>query len=197
VLVLHAATGPAAADRMVGQPGLMGIDAFGGRLIGMRSVSCCRARLALVLPTGARDLPLRAFGRVSAGAGFDIGAGRSGQLIAVYARCGAKRRCDLYRFDFGRRRERRIRSLSTRADELSPAFSNGRLAFTRRGKGGGLFKTGPLRRIYKRPGSGLDLRGDSATFELDISDASRLREGASSSSGWNRTTDLSIMSGAL
>ena len=73
----------------------------------------------------------------------DLGPGRGGGLSAVYSRCREARgprgsavaeyACDVFEYDFGKKRERRRRDLSRRGyDETLPSVWRGRVAFARR-----------------------------------------------------------------
>jgi hypothetical protein len=74
----------------------------------------------------------------------DLGPGPSGATVAVYSRCRTEpgfvpsrgfaepRGCDLYLYDFGKRRERRLGAVSTEAEsEYHPSVWRNRVAFAR------------------------------------------------------------------
>jgi hypothetical protein len=86
-------------------------------------------------------LPVRSFNGV---VDVDLGPGPDGQLVAVYSRCrgagsrelvgdgGLRTGCDLYRYSFRTRRERKIRAFSSKASsELLPSVWGMRIAFAR------------------------------------------------------------------
>jgi hypothetical protein len=69
---------------------------------------------------------------------IDVGTDAAGRAVAVYPRCarvdgfGRLRGCDLFAYDFGRRRERPLRHLNTRrGSELTASVWRGRVAFVR------------------------------------------------------------------
>lgn len=67
---------------------------------------------------------------------LDVGPGPDGEPVAVYPRCDDDAECDLYLYDFARRRERKLRRLSTpEASESLPSVWRSRIAFSRRAAG--------------------------------------------------------------
>lgn len=73
---------------------------------------------------------------------FDISVGPDPRKrpVALYTRCtksDGTRGCDVYRYDVGRRRERRLGLSSPREDEAWPAQWGARVAFVRRHRTGG------------------------------------------------------------
>jgi hypothetical protein len=94
----------------------------------------------------------------------DLGPDRSGTVVAVYARCShaptyephdeGPYGCDLYRYDFERRRETPISGANSALDERHPAIWKGRLAFTRLETGRAYWRRlsgrGPNHRLAKR-----------------------------------------------
>lgn len=97
-----------------------------------------------------------------AGRGLDVGPGRDGSPVVVYARCA--RGCDLYEYSVRSDRERRLDSLSSAAPELAGAAWRGRYVFTRAGRFPGLFASDPVRRIARSASVEIDLWGDVAAF---------------------------------
>ena len=95
---------------------------------------------------------------------IDLGPGRQGPL-AVYPR-DCRGDCDIFRYDVLNRRERRIAiAARPRRWHAAAAVWNGRLAFSREGRGrDGLFVTRPLRRLSRRLASEVDLRGSQVTW---------------------------------
>lgn len=67
---------------------------------------------------------------------LDVGPGPGGQPVAVYPRCSAIGECDLFLYDFERRRQRKLRRLSSRdASESLPTVWGRWVAFARRANG--------------------------------------------------------------
>jgi hypothetical protein len=139
---------PAGADELVAATdGPTKISAYGGRLV-WSAFDVRRKVFALMTRAGGQT------SRVGVPAqkvpfDVDLGPGRSGHVVAVYSRCArpsraidsrfsvvgyaSARDCDLYRYDFVHRRERRLGALSTRSgSEFLPSIWRGRFAFARR-----------------------------------------------------------------
>lgn len=67
---------------------------------------------------------------------LDVGPGPDGKPVAVYPRCEAVAECDLYLYDFERRRQRHLKKLSTDdASESLPTIWKKWIAFSRRSGG--------------------------------------------------------------
>jgi hypothetical protein len=99
----------------------------------------------------------------------DLGPGRRGRVAAVYARCrGGLRRCDVYRLDVPRGRERKVRAVSSRAgSELAPSVWGNRYAFVREAPlREGVFTAarGRARFLSGRPAIETDARGRTVAF---------------------------------
>jgi hypothetical protein len=131
----------AAEDRVIATlPGPTPVEAYAGRVLwsepapqGYRLVSYVHGR-ATTLPIQPRTTPFDA----------DLGPGPNGSPVAVYSRCGPHAGCDLYIFDFARRREVPVGSANSPFDETSPAIWRKRIAFVR--------TFGPKRKaVYWRP----------------------------------------------
>ena len=123
------------------------VSAYGGRVVWSswdrrartyRLVSYDTAQGRQTLPIRPRSVPFD----------VDLGPGRAGTVAAVYSRCAAEppdvvpeselpsytdgHGCDLYRYDFRMRRERRVAARSLpRASEVLPTVWKGRVAFAR------------------------------------------------------------------
>ena len=108
------------------------------------------------LGDGRSQLVLRAFGApadvsiapVSGLVDPDLGQDASGGSVAVYTRCSgvSGRNCDIYEYDFVRKRELKVSGASTsRCSEFAPSIWQGTIAFARRGPRGcnGLYVKGP------------------------------------------------------
>jgi hypothetical protein len=116
------------------------IDAFGGRVVSSYWDDSRTGYLLgeLVgntirpLPVAPRPMP------------FDVDLGpdrRNKRTIAVYSRCtrepiiywelDGRRGCDLYEFDFGTNRERKLAPAGRKSDEYFPTVWRNRIAFTR------------------------------------------------------------------
>jgi hypothetical protein len=90
------------------------------------------------LPDGAPVVLDRAHGRTVAlriappVSDLDLGPGRDGRPVAVYARCA--RSCDVFRYDIARGREQRVAGASAPGvDERLPSVWGSRIAFAREG----------------------------------------------------------------
>jgi hypothetical protein len=160
----------AATDRVIATDPGENIDAFNGTFAWSEA-----NRLTLFSGGVRRFAPVRSFGSSSVNA--KLGPGRDGSTVATYSRCkGALGGCDLFVLGLRSGHERRLRSLSTRrSSEYTVAGWQGRYLFARSGRRGGVFVSGPLRRISRRasPWTDLDLRGRVAVF----SDATPDRSG--------------------
>jgi hypothetical protein len=122
-----------------GRPVWSARDAAGGRFALVTRVGTAVRRL----PVRTRAVPFD----------VDVGTGPGGRPWAVYSRCRRDpavapgrmgmpawvtgRGCDLYAYDFGRRRERRLRLPgSKRTSEFLPSVAGGRIAYGVRTRGG-------------------------------------------------------------
>lgn len=158
----------ASADQvLVADPSADLLSAYGGATAWSRAAG---PGYRLVIRSGGRteDARVRSFRHpVDA----DLGpARRRGRTVAVYARCKASLRdCDLFEYSLRDRRERKLRSLSSRRrSEYAPSVWKGRYLFGR--SANGLLKTGPLLRLTRRKPIDTDLRGDSALYSYAAAD---------------------------
>ena len=114
-------------------PSAKSVNAYGGAVIWTRTVASddgfggfrltARGRDGVV-----RDLPIASF---SHPVDADLGPDADGRLVAVYDRC-RRGACDVYRYDFERRRERRLRAqTSRRRSESAISTWGGQHAFMR------------------------------------------------------------------
>ena len=86
-------------------------------------------RFTLMARRGGRTFPLRGVAPSRRAAPVDLGPGRDGSTVAVYARCRAGD-CDVYEYSFRTRRERPYPGASSPGlDEISPTIWRGTLAF--------------------------------------------------------------------
>lgn len=160
-------------------PTAANVAAYGGTLAWSRRAPSGEYRLVLRKAGIISDATVRPFRHpVDA----DLGPGRRGGAVAVYARCRSSRRCDLYRLDLGSGRERKLRSLAGGRPEFVPSTWRGRYAFGRAARisgegttardvtpfrGSGLFKTGRTTRLTRRAPYGTDLRRSRVAYITD------------------------------
>jgi hypothetical protein len=125
----------AGADDVVAQlPRDTPIAAYGG-VVAWSDYDAVAGRYRLVIQRGehAARAPIAGSRRA-----FDVSLGPDarGRVVALYTRCGtAGHGCDVYRYDVGARRERKVASVSSAArDEAWPVQWRDRLAFVRRAR---------------------------------------------------------------
>src|SRR4051794_24988480 len=128
-LALAALPAVSNADVVVSSdPTAANVSAYGGALVWSRRTPIGDYRLLLRQPGVIRALSVRPFRHpVDA----DLGPGRHGGIVAVYARCRNSRRCDLFRLDLGSGHERKLRSIAGGRPESVPASWAGRYVFGR------------------------------------------------------------------
>ena len=171
VLALVAALGslllfsPAAsADQvLVADPSADLLSAYGGSAAWSR-IAGPGYRLVIRSDGRTEDARVRSFRHP---VDVDLGpARRRGRTVAVYARCKASLRdCDLFEYSLRDKRERKLRSVSSRRrSEYAPSVWRGRYLFGRSGTG--ILKTGPLLRLTRRKPIDTDLRGNSALYSF-------------------------------
>lgn len=152
----------ASADQvLVADPSADLLSAYGGAAAWSRAAG---PAYRLVIRSGGRteDARVRSFRHP---VDVDLGpARRPGRTVGVYSRCKASLRdCDLFEYSLRDRRERKLRSVSSRRrSEYAPSVWKGRYLFGR--SGNGLLKTGPLLRLSRRKPIDTDLRGESALY---------------------------------
>ena len=163
-----AAAPASAADTLVTSGVGDNFDAFGGVFAWSQVVEIERGREVnrLVLRSSGRTYtpPLRTFAnRPDPSIGRDAG----GRTVVAYARCG-ERGCDLFELGVRGGRERKLTRLSTRRRaEQAPSVWNGHYAFVRSGRGGGLLKTSPVRRLSRSHPVETDLRGNRVAYLIE------------------------------
>ncbi len=153
-----------------------GVSAYGGFLAFSAYDARTRRFRLMIRRPGARAEPLPVPARRVA---FDVDLGPSsrGGVAAVYSRCRserARRGCDVFRFEIDRgRRERRLRSVSTRrGSERLPSLWRSRIAFVRDGR----VHVGARRvAVGGRRPNGLDLRGRALAVTSSRGGVSELR----------------------
>jgi hypothetical protein len=186
LLVLSAAAGASAADRVISSPPVERVErisASEGVVVWFQEMTPDAGDYQLFQWTGGAPtrVPLRGTEDMDS---LDLGPGRHGGAVAVYSRC--HRQCDLFAYGFGSRRERRLSSLSSRRyDETAAATWRGRYVFTRqkhddrrnvflRGRRFGLFKDRPVRRLSSLQPFSTELRGNRVAFLTSGSGRSRV-----------------------
>ena len=186
VAVLLRPAGASAADAVVSpDPTATDVSAFADVLVWSRRVGPGRYRLVQRRAGSISDAPVSAFRHT---VDADLGPGRSGGVVAVYARCRSSRKCDLFELELGSGEERRLRTISSeRRAEVAPSNWRGRHVFTRAARfstkereftsfgivgyrGGGLFENPPLLRISRSLPFETDLRGSRAAFRVGRAD---------------------------
>lgn len=138
-----AAAAPAPDERVVAtERSASPVSAYGGRLAWSSRTASGRYRLLTSLGDTAERVPVR---DRAVPFDVDLGPDRRGRTVAVYSRCRSEPReglpfenyvegagCDIFEYDFRRRRERRLRGPSTRhGSEFFPAIWRARVAFAR------------------------------------------------------------------
>lgn len=168
-------------------PTASNVSAYGGALVWSRRAPSGDYRLVVTKSGVASDAPVARFRHpVDA----DLGPGRHGGIVAVYARCRSSRRCNLFTLNLGSGRERKLRSLAGGRPEFVPSAWRGRYAFGRAaritGEGtsfrdvrpfrsGGLFKTDRRVRLSRRLPFGTDLRRTRVAYITDPQQLSSVR----------------------
>jgi len=122
------------------------VSAFGQGLAWSREGTDGRVRLVLRSFGAPTDVPISPLtgGNVDP----DLGQDDDGSTVAVYTRCAgvSGRSCDVYKYDFAQRRERKVAGASTtRCSEYAPSIWDGTVAFARSGSKScrGLYVKGP------------------------------------------------------
>jgi hypothetical protein len=158
---------PALGDTLLhADPTAENLTGFGGVLMWSRTDAAGRHHLAQRVGAIVSDAPV---GPSRHPFEPDLGPGRRGRVVAVYQRCRAGfRRCDVYRLDVGSGRERRVRSVSTRAgSEFAPSVWGDRYAFVREApQREGVFTAvrGHARFLTGHPALETDVRGRTVAF---------------------------------
>ena len=175
--VLESAPARAADTRVSADATAAELAAFAGQVVWVRTAPDRSKRLVRHLAGATADLPLGPSPDI---AGVDLGSDRRGRPLAVYARCGrpASRDCDLFGYDLGSGRERRLAGgvSSSRCDEVVASVSRGWLLYGRRSAGGcrgGLFLKRPggrAVRVGRRVPRRIDLAGSTAGLGYSYKD---------------------------
>lgn len=122
--------GAAAATRLSAEQARVHADAYGGRTAWSSFDTASRVWRLMTIEDG-KAVAVRARAATHPFR-LDLGPGPNGRPIAVYPRC-RRESCDLYRYDFAKREERRLRGVSSRtASESLPSIWRSRIAFARR-----------------------------------------------------------------
>lgn len=135
------AAAPAQADDLVAElPRDTPVGAYGGA-VAWSAYDAGSARFRLMVIPARGEAPAAA-PVAPAQRAFDVGVGPDARNrpVALYTRCtrsGGTRGCDVYRYDFALRRERRLGLSSPREDEAWPVQWGARVAFVRRHRMGG------------------------------------------------------------
>lgn len=149
VMVMFSSSGTAhgqasdASEVLAREAAPTSITAYGGRVAWSSRRPDGLYALTTYSASGVERVPVRAR---RGPFDVDLGPDRAGRTVAVYSRCrGEDRRkrsgssdgqlnqgCDVFRYDFGKRREHRIRTVSTRANsEYLPSIWRDSLAYVR------------------------------------------------------------------
>jgi hypothetical protein len=127
-----------------------------------------RARLMRLIGGSPRKVPVRSKDGLF---DPDTDTGRSGHQVIVYTRCAglSGQGCDIWRYDDGKRRERKVTGASTeRCSEFAPSIWIGTVAFARSGPGKcpGLYvvRRGKVRRLEGRVPAKTDIRGSTVAY---------------------------------
>lgn len=182
--LLMCPAGASAADTTIsGDTSATDLSGFGDSLVWSRKEGPGKFRLVHWRNGVTSDVPVRPFAHT---VDADLGPGRRGGVVAVYARCPTSRRCDLFHLDLDTGQERKLRSLSSaQRSEFAASSWKGRYVFTRaarfstleeefKGFGivgyrrGGVLKSGPLRRISSEEAFETDLQGGRAAFRSGV-----------------------------
>jgi hypothetical protein len=146
----------AGADRVVTSGTVE--DAHAGVILLSRGATGSRVRLLRHFRGSVAALPVSTFRTFGGPVRARLGHAKGGQLAAVWRR---GRPSDVFSYGFTSRRERKVRSVSTRrGDEFSPALWRGRLGYARRGQGTFV----GTRRIARTAGLPLALQGNVAAL---------------------------------
>jgi hypothetical protein len=145
------------------------LSAFGQGLLWSRTGPDGRSRLVLRGFGAPTDVAIDA---VSGAFDADLGQDDDGSTVAVYTRCAgvSGSGCDVYEFDFGRARERKLAGASTsRCSEFAPSIWQGAVAFTRSGPGDcdGLYvkgARGPALKLDRRVAAETDFRAGRVAY---------------------------------
>jgi hypothetical protein len=139
------------------------VSAHHGQLVWNRLGGDARSRLVRRVGDANRDVPVRPKDGLF---DPDTGTSRLGNQVIVYTRCAGltARACDVWRYNEGTRRERKIAGASSeRCEEFAPSVWIGTIAFARTGPGNcpGLYvlRRGRLKRLDRRVPSQTDIRG--------------------------------------
>jgi hypothetical protein len=170
VTALAAAAPPArAADRIVvTDPTATNVSAHNTLVVWSSLGRDGRARLVRLIRGSPRNVPVRP---KDGPFDPDVGTDRRGHQQIVYTRCAgvSGQGCDVWRYDDGTRRERKVAGASSEScSEFAPSVWIGTVAFARTGPGDcpGLYvvRRGRARRLEGRVPSQTDIRGSLVAY---------------------------------